>query len=115
VIASDDTFSARQGAGGNAARRFACEALATTKESYAFPVFEDAFKEYGLRQALRTENGVPFASPNALFGLSELSGGSGSASSERIDPGNPQQNGPHERMFLILKFEITKPAGRNFL
>ena len=96
---------------------FACEALATTKEAYAFTVFEAAFKEYGLPRAIRTDNGVPFASPNALFGLSRLSvwwlrlG----IEIERIKPGNPQQNGRHERMHLTLKLETTKPAGNNFL
>jgi len=95
----------------------ACEALSTTKEAYAFTVFENAFKEYGLPSAIRTDNGVPFASPNALFNLSRLSvwwlrlG----IEIERIKPGNPQQNGRHERMHLTLKLETTKPAGANFL
>jgi putative transposase len=34
---------------------------------------------------------------------------------ERIRPGQPQQNGRHERMHLTLKKETTKPAGLNFL
>jgi putative transposase len=34
---------------------------------------------------------------------------------ERIKPGNPQQNGRHERMHLTLKAETTKQAGDNFL
>jgi putative transposase len=34
---------------------------------------------------------------------------------ERIKPGNPQQNGRHERMHLTLRNETTKPAGANFL
>jgi putative transposase len=95
----------------------ACEALSTTKETYAFTVFEAAFKECGLPRAIRTDNGVPFASPNALFGLSKLSvwwlrlG----IDIERIKPGHPQQNGRHERMHLTLKIETTKPAGSNFL
>ena len=95
----------------------ACEALATTKEAYAFSVFEQAFKEFGLPVAIRTDNGVPFASPNALYGLSKLSvwwlrlG----IAIERIKPGCPQQNGSHERMHLTLKLETTKPAGKNFL
>lgn len=95
----------------------ACEALSSTKEAYAFPVFERVFKEFGLPCAIRTDNGVPFASPNALYGLSRLSvwwlrlG----IAIERIKPGNPQQNGRHERMHLTLKKETTKPAGENFL
>jgi putative transposase len=95
----------------------ACEALSTTKEAYAFTVFERVFKEFGLPGAIRTDNGVPFASPNALFNLSRLSvwwlrlG----IAIERIKPGCPQQNGRHERMHLTLKLETTKPAGANFL
>jgi putative transposase len=94
-----------------------CEALSTTKEAYAFTVFENAFKEFGLPNAIRTDNGVPFASPNALFNLSKLSvwwlrlG----IDIERIKPGCPQQNGRHERMHLTLKKETTKPAAANFL
>src|SRR5580692_3805993 len=39
-----------------------CEALHTTKEQYAFAVFERTFKEFGLPGAIRSDNGVPFAS-----------------------------------------------------
>jgi putative transposase len=94
-----------------------CEALASTKEQFAFSVFERAFKDFGLPLAIRTDNGVPFASPHALFGLSKLSvwwlrlG----IRIERIQPGNPQQSGRHERMHLTLKKETTRPAARNFL
>jgi len=94
-----------------------CEALSTTQEIYAFTVFERVFKEFGLPQAIRTDNGVPFASPHALFGLSKLAvwwlrlG----IHIERIQPGHPQQNGRHERMHLTLKKEATKPAAQNFL
>lgn len=96
---------------------FAVEALESTKEINAFTVFERVFRENGLPRAIRTDNGVPFASPNALFNLSKLSVwwlrlGIGI---ERIKPGNPQQNGRHERMHLTLKLETTKPAGANFL
>ena len=94
-----------------------CEALSTTKELYAFTVFERVFKEFGLPRAIRTDNGVPFASPNALYGLSKLSvwwlrlG----IQIERIKPGHPEQNGRHERMHLTLKQEATKPAAANVL
>jgi putative transposase len=94
-----------------------CESLSTTKEIYAFTVFERAFKEFGLPLGIRTDNGVPFASPHSLFGLSKLSvwwlrlG----IQIERIKPGHPEQNGRHERMHLTLKKEATKPAAKNFL
>ena len=94
-----------------------CEALSTTQEKFAFTVFERTFKEFGLPQAIRTDNGVPFASAHALYGLSKLAvwwlrlG----IEIERIQPGHPQQNGRHERMHLTLKKEATKPAAANVL
>ena len=94
-----------------------CEALSTTRETYAFTVFERTFQEFGLPHAIRTDNGLPFSSPNALYGLSRLSvwwlrlG----IRLERIKPGHPEQNGRHERMHLTLKTEATKPAAHNVL
>jgi len=95
----------------------ACEGLESTKETWAFPVFERAFKEFGLPAAIRTDNGVPFSSPHALFGLSRLSVWwlRLDIAIERIKPGHPQQNVRHERMHLTLKKEATKPPSYNFL
>jgi transposase InsO family protein len=98
-------------------RRGELLALSSTRASLAFTVFERIFKEFGLPAAIRTDNGVPFASPNSLFGLSKLSvwwlrlG----IEIERIQPAHPEQNGRHERMHLTLKKEATKPASKNFL
>jgi putative transposase len=94
-----------------------CEALSTTREAYAFAVFERTFKDFGLPRAIRTDNGVPFASAHALYGLSKLSVwwlrlGVGI---ERIRPGHPEQNGRQERMHLTLKQQATKPAVANLL
>jgi len=95
----------------------ACEGVASTKSDFAFSVFERAFKDFGLPHAIRTDNGVPFASGNALFGLSRLAvwwlrlG----IQIQRIKPGHPEQNGRHERMHLTLKKEATKPAAFNYL
>jgi transposase InsO family protein len=94
-----------------------CEAMESNAEKPAFTAFERLFKERGLPCAIRSDNGVPFASPNGLFNLSKLSvwwlrlG----ISIERIKPGHPQQNGRHERMHLTLKKEATRPAGANIL
>ncbi len=95
----------------------ACEALSSTKEMLALPVFERVFREFGLPRAIRTDNGVPFASPNALYGLSRLAVWwlSLGIAIERIAPGNPQQNGRHERMHLTLKKETTRPPANNLL
>ena len=74
------------------------------------PVFEAAFREYGLPLAIRTDNGPPFATL-AAGGLSSLSvwwlklG----IQPERIEPGHPEQNGRHERMHRTLKAETASP------
>ena len=94
-----------------------CEALESTREAPAIAAFEQLFRERGLPGAMRSDNGVPFASPNGLYNLSKLSvwwlrlG----IAIERIRPGHPQQNGRHERMHLTLKQEATRPAGANSL
>ena len=72
----------------------ACEGVAATRSDFAFAIFERAFKDFGLPHAIRTDNGVPFASGNALFGLSKLSvwwlrlG----INIERIKPGHPERS-----------------------
>jgi transposase InsO family protein len=94
-----------------------CEALESTREATAFTAFQRLFQERGLPQAIRSDNGLPFASPNGLYNLSKLSvwwlrlG----INIERIKPGHPQQNGRHERMHLTLKKETTRPPGMNSL
>jgi transposase InsO family protein len=94
-----------------------CEALESTREELAFTAFERLFQERGLPAAIRSDNGVPFASANSLFNLSRLSvwwlrlG----IQIERIKPGKPHQNGRHERMHLTLKREATRPPGMNSL
>jgi transposase InsO family protein len=94
-----------------------CEALDSTREDPVITAFERLFQERGLPRAIRSDNGVPFASPNALFNLSKLAvwwlrlG----IDIERIKPGRPQQNGRHERMHLTLKREATRPPGMNCL
>jgi transposase InsO family protein len=94
-----------------------CEALESTRQDLASTAFERLFKERGLPLAIRSDNGVPFASPNALYNLSKLAvwwlrlG----IAIERIKPGHPQQNGRHERMHLTLKKEATRPPGANSL
>jgi transposase InsO family protein len=95
----------------------ACEALESTKEQPVIETFLRLFRQRGLPGAMRTDNGLPFASPNGLYNLSRLSvfwlrlG----IAIERIKPGNPQQNGRHERMHRTLKQETARPPGRNAL
>jgi transposase InsO family protein len=94
-----------------------CEALEATREAPVIEAFQRLFRERGLPVAIRSDNGLPFASPNGLYNLSRLSvwwlrlG----IAIERIKPGRPQQNGRHERMHLTLKKEATRPPGANSL
>ena len=92
-----------------------CEAQQATREMPVIAAFKRLFAERGLPAAIRSDNGVPFASPNGLFNLSRLAvwwlrlG----ISIERIRPGCPQQNGRHERMHLTLKQETARPPASN--
>jgi transposase InsO family protein len=72
--------------------------------------FRRLFEDYGLPKRIRTDNGVPFAS-NALARLSQLSVWFIKLGiyPELIEPGEPQQNGVHERMHRTLKQEATIP------
>jgi len=94
-----------------------CEALESTREMPVIETFVRLFRERGLPAAVRSDNGLPFASPNGLYNLSKLSvfwlrlG----LRLERIRPGNPQQNGRHERMHRTLKQETARPPGMNAL
>jgi putative transposase len=87
-----------------------CYGLPSTHGAGARPLFERAFRTYGLPQAIRTDNGVPFAT-SGIHGLSQLNvwwmrlG----IQHQRIQPGRPQQNGAHERMHKTLKRRAIRP------
>jgi putative transposase len=90
-----------------------CHGVLSTETAVARPIFERAFREYGLPGAIRTDNGVPFATC-AIHGLSHLNvwwmrlG----IAHQRIHPGCPQENGAHERMHRTLKRHAVKPVQR---
>jgi hypothetical protein len=87
-----------------------CQSVEKTNTVQVQAIFAAAFREYGMPQTIRTDNGVPFAS-RAIAGISRLSiywmklG----ITPERIKPGHPEQNGRHERMHRTLKAETAKP------
>jgi len=91
-----------------------CRALPGTRGAESQVVFRRLFRRYGLPERLRTDNGVPFASLGTA-GLSTLSiwwirlG----IVPERIAPGQPQQNGRHERMHRTLKRAVAQPPAAN--
>jgi transposase InsO family protein len=84
-----------------------CQAVEKTDTERVRAVFEAAFRQYGMPEAIRTDNGAPFAS-SAVGGLSRLAVwwtrlGIGH---ERIQAGHPEQNGRHERMHRTLKQDV---------
>jgi putative transposase len=88
-----------------------CEVLEKPNGIEVEQVFDSAFLEFGLPDAIRSDNGPPFASTGAgrLTALSVWWMRLGICL-ERIDPGKPQQNGRHERMHLTLKTETDPQA-----
>jgi hypothetical protein len=100
-----------------------CEALDSTREDMAITAFEQLFLERGLPTAIRSDNGVPFASPNALFNLSKLSvwwlrlG----VAIERIKPGHPDafvrefnHGRPHEALAMKTPAEMYCGSPRTY-
>jgi transposase InsO family protein len=91
-----------------------CQAVEKTDTARVQAIFEAAFREYGMPQAIRTDNGAPFAS-TAIAGLSRLAvwwiklG----IVPERIAAGHPEQNGRHERMHRTLKQEVAMPPAQD--
>src|SRR5205809_1509088 len=87
-----------------------CQGLLSTKGLGVRASFERAFRDYGLPRAIRTDNGVPFAT-TGIHGLSQLNvwwmrlG----IQHQRIRPASPQENAAHERMHKTLKAGAIRP------
>ena len=91
-----------------------CQAVEKTDTPRVQAIFEAAFREYGMPEAIRSDNGAPFAS-RALAGLSRLAVWWMKLGivPERIAAGHPEQNGRHERMHRTLKQETAAPPAAN--
>ena len=91
-----------------------CQQVSKTNGQQVQAIFEAAFRECGLPQAIRTDNGPPFAS-RAIAGLSRLAVWWMKLGivPERIAAGHPEQNGRHERMHRTMKQETASPAAAN--
>lgn len=87
-----------------------CDGYLSTSWEPVMESLERAFREWGLPEAIRTDNGAPFASTGIArltrLGVWLLKLG---VTRELIQPGKPSQNGCHERMHKTLKDEATKP------
>lgn len=89
-----------------------CRGLSRTRYEDTRLWFEKTFREFGLPQSIRTDNGAPFAS-RSLGGLSRLSKWwiDLDIRPERTRPGRPQENSRHERMHRSLKDGVCKEPG----
>jgi transposase InsO family protein len=88
----------------------ALHATTGTDAAQARAVFEAAFRDHGLPEVIRTDNGAPFAA-SGVVGLTQLSAWfvQLGIELERIAPGKPQQNGAHERFHATLKEAMSPP------
>jgi putative transposase len=91
-----------------------CQAVEQSNTEQVQAVFEATFREYGLPEAIRSDNGGPFAS-RAMAGLSRLAVWWMKLGivPERIAAGHPEQNGRHERLHRTLKQETASPPAAN--
>ncbi len=74
--------------------------LEGTRAAVVKGAMEQLFGEYGLPEIIRSDNGAPFAAGNSPYGLTRLSAWwlALGIDLDRIRPGQPQENGSHERM-----------------
>ena len=88
-----------------------CKAMPQITTANVQPELIAAFRAHGMPQALRSDNGSPFANANSLAGLTRLSVWLLTLNiwPERIDPGRPDQNGRHERMHRVLHEDAASP------
>jgi len=84
------------------------EALKDGRSDTVRKSFETLFERYGLPQAIRSDNGSPFASSQSVWGLSRLSAWwmALGIELERSRPGHPQDNAAHERVHRDIALEL---------
>jgi putative transposase len=87
-------------------------AMATADTVAVRSCFVHLFEEHGLPSCIRSDNGAPFASTQAVLGLSRLSAWwvALGINLERGRPGKPQDNGAHERMHRDIRAEVQACA-----
>jgi putative transposase len=93
-----------------------CRHLFGTSTGYVWPIFMEAFQEYGLPNRIRTDNGPPFGS----IGVGRLTPLSinfikAGIVPEWINPGHPEENGRHERFHLTLKDATANPPAETLM
>jgi transposase InsO family protein len=91
-----------------------CQGLRDVAGEGVKPHLRHLFRTCGLPEAIRSDNGAPFAS-SGIHGLNRLNvwwlqlG----ITHQRIHPGSPQENGAHERLHKTLKERVARPPAAN--
>jgi len=95
---------------------FAIHGLEYCRTEDCKPIFEKVFREHGMPEQIHTDNGPPFGSPISLRRMTSLAVWFMDLGVTPVysDPGQPQQNGRHERMHKDLKAQATRPPGRGW-
>jgi putative transposase len=91
------------------------QALERCDGEHVWAVFDAAFREFGLPQVMRSDNGPPFAGTGA-GGLSRLGVRliKVGVLPERIKPGKPQQNGRQERLHRTVQEDTASPPAASW-
>jgi transposase InsO family protein len=93
-----------------------CKGLPSPRLDDVRSTMEELFREVGLPERIRSDNGEPFVS-RGISGLTRLNvwwmrlG----IQHERTDKASPHQNGAHERMHQEIKAETTRPPAHNLV
>ncbi|WP_146856405.1 integrase core domain-containing protein, partial [Brevifollis gellanilyticus] len=89
-----------------------CQRMSSARTEAVWERFERLFERHGLPQAIRSDNGPPFATRGGVLGLSKLSARwvALGIELERSRPGCPQDNGAHERMHRDMSIELQHSA-----
>jgi transposase InsO family protein len=93
----------------------AIEALERASIEASKPIFDKAFREWGLPEYIHTDNGAPFGNAISLRRMTCLSVWFMDLGITPVysDPAHPEQNGRHERMHRDLKAAATRPPGKD--
>lgn len=93
-----------------------CTHLDRHTVDYVWPLLDEAFREYGLPNRLRSDNGPPFGC-TGVGRLTRLSVNliKAGVTPEWIKPGHPEENGRHERFHSTLKLDVATPPKKTLV
>lgn len=93
-----------------------CQILQSNNTEHVWATLDTAFREYGLPEHIVSDNGPPFATVGvgrySRLSINLIKAG---VKPLWIAPGQPQQNGRHERMHGTIELELGKPAANSYV